>query len=65
MTPFALKLFPTRTDSTRTAGPGLRDAFARWRSAGSGDPVHEPAGLRYPMSARARRLMRSGRVDGW
>ena len=60
-----LKLLPGRTRLTRRATTPLREVIVAVSSGALHDPVREPEGLQVPMSARARRLMRSGRVNGW
>lgn len=64
MTPLTLKLeSPSRREMTRT-GATIREALAILWGRGALDCIREPAGLEYPVSPRARRLMRSARVAG-
>jgi hypothetical protein len=65
MSPLALKLPVPRLQVTKRSPAAVREAAPAPGSAGLLDPVREPAGLQYPMSARARRLMRTGRINGW
>lgn len=64
-TPAVIKLLPGRIRITRRAGAPIRAVITVLFGSDLSDPVREPEGLQHPMSARARRLMRSGRVSGW
>jgi hypothetical protein len=66
MSPLALKFADLPQRVTRRSPAPVREAAPAPRQGASLlDPVREPAGLQYPMSVRARRLMRTGRVNGW
>lgn len=66
MTLLALRLPPQPPRSLLSrAGTAIRDACCITSGRCALDCVQEPAGLRYPPSPRARRLMRQAQVSAW
>lgn len=64
MAPLVLKLASARRGALAAPTHPIRAAIALLWGRDALDHVRAPAGLQYPVSERARRLMRNARVCG-